>query len=95
MTALADLMGWERSRLSHHLGRMERRGLIVREDAPSDSRGAQVRITEDGLHVFRHASAAHFGLIRELFVDALTPEQLAHAGEVAAALRAHLGVVRG
>src|SRR4051812_34927032 len=29
---LAAHIGWERSRLSHHLGRMERRGLIRREE---------------------------------------------------------------
>src|SRR5690242_20469999 len=34
---LAAHMGWERSRVSHHLGRMERRGLIRREDCPTDS----------------------------------------------------------
>ncbi|WP_433348343.1 hypothetical protein ACQP25_33480 [Microtetraspora malaysiensis] len=28
--------------------------------------------------------------VRELFVDALTPEQVAAAGELAAALRSHL-----
>src|SRR3954453_9069368 len=41
-SALAAQMGWERSRLSHHLGRMERRGLIAREDCPTDNRGAEV-----------------------------------------------------
>jgi len=37
---LAQTIDWERSRLSHHLGRMERRGLIRRENCASDSRGA-------------------------------------------------------
>src|SRR5258708_36372258 len=37
---------WERSRLSHHLGRMERRGLIRRDDCATDSRGAEVSLTE-------------------------------------------------
>lgn len=94
-SALADAVRWERSRLSHHLPRLERRGLVAREEHATDSRGADVVITDEGLHVFRQASAAHFGLIRELFVDALTPEQLAQAGEVAAALRAHLGPQAG
>ena len=30
---LAEVIGWERSRLSHHLGRMEKRGLISLERA--------------------------------------------------------------
>ena len=87
---LAAHIGWERSRLSHHLGRMERRGLIRREECASDSRGAEVVLAPAGDEVFRAANRPHLRDIREIFVDALTPEQLAAAGEIAAALRAHL-----
>ena len=87
---LAAHIGWERSRLSHHLGRMERRGLIAREDCPTDSRGADVVLTAAGDQMFRAANRPHLRDIREIFVDALTPGQLAAAGEIAAALRAHL-----
>src|SRR6266568_3826979 len=45
---LAATIDWERSRLSHHLGRMERRGLIRRDDCATDSRGAEVSLTDDG-----------------------------------------------
>src|SRR5437899_9135705 len=38
---LARTIDWQRSRLSHHLGRMEGRGLIRREDCDTDSRGAE------------------------------------------------------
>jgi len=37
---MAVHIGWEHSRLSHHLGRMERRQLIRREECTIDSRGA-------------------------------------------------------
>jgi DNA-binding MarR family transcriptional regulator len=87
---LAALIGWERSRLSHHLGRMERRGLIVREECATDSRGAEVVLAPAGDDAFRAATAPHLRAVRELFVEALTPEQLDAAGEIAAALRAHL-----
>jgi DNA-binding MarR family transcriptional regulator len=87
---LAAHIGWERSRLSHHLGRMERRDLIRREECAEDSRGADVVLTEDGARAFRAATVPHLRAIRELFVDALTPEQLESAGDLAAALRGHL-----
>jgi DNA-binding MarR family transcriptional regulator len=87
---LASHIGWERSRLSHHLARMERRGLIRRADCPTDSRGAEIVLTDAGAHAFRRASAPHLRDIRAIFVDALTPEQITAAGEVARALRAHL-----
>lgn len=86
---LAATIGWERSRLSHHLGRMEQRGLIRREQAAADSRGSEIVLEPRGLEVFRAATVPHLRAVRELFVDALTPEQLAAAGEIAAALRAH------
>ena len=88
---LADDVGWERSRLSHHLGRMEKRGLIRREECLTDNRGAEVVLTTEGAAAFRGATVPHLTAVRELFVDALTPEQLAAAGEIATALRAKLG----
>ncbi|MCE7002380.1 MarR family transcriptional regulator [Kibdelosporangium philippinense] len=87
---LADHVGWERSRLSHHLGRMERRGLIRREDCSTDNRGSEVVLTDEGAAMFRAATVPHLTAVRELFVDALTPEQIAAVGEIAAALQAHL-----
>src|SRR4051812_44978919 len=41
-SALAAQIGGERSRLSHHLGRMERRGLIARQGCATDNRGAEI-----------------------------------------------------
>ena len=87
---LADHIGWERSRLSHHIGRMERRGLIERVECLTDNRGAEITPTAAGRDAFRGASAPHLRAIRELFVDALTPAQVVAAGEIADALRAHL-----
>ncbi|HLU46319.1 MAG TPA: MarR family transcriptional regulator [Natronosporangium sp.] len=87
---LAARIDWERSRLSHHLARMERRNLIRREECATDSRGADVVLTPTGAEAFRAATYPHLKAVRELFVDALTAEQLAAAGEIAAALRAHL-----
>lgn len=87
---LAAHVGWERSRLSHHLGRMERRDLIRREDCPTDNRGAEIVLTDRGASAFRGATIPHLRAVRELFIDPLTPDQLACAGELAATLRAHL-----
>ena len=84
---LAAHIGWERSRLSHHLGRMERRGLIRREECATDNRGAEV-VLAGRRRRFRRATVPHLRAVRELFVDALTPEQLAAAGDIAGTLRA-------
>lgn len=90
-SALADAVGWERSRLSHHIRRMEGRGLIRRDDCAVDYRGAEVVLTDHGAHAFRSASVPHLRAVRELFVDALSPEQLDQVEQLTTALRASLG----
>jgi DNA-binding MarR family transcriptional regulator len=87
---LATHVGWERSRLSHHLGRMERRQLIRRAKPDTDSRGAEIVLTPAGATAFGAATAPHLRAIKELFADALTPEQVDAAAGIAAALRRHL-----
>jgi DNA-binding MarR family transcriptional regulator len=87
---LATKVGWERSRLSHHLGRMEQRGLIRREECPTDNRGAEACLTAAGADAFRRASAPHLHAVQELFVSALSPEQLDAVTEISAALSSHL-----
>lgn len=90
---LAAHIGWDRSRLSHHLGRMQKRELIRRERCPEDSRGSLIVLTEDGLRQFRRGSVPHLRDIRALFVDALSAEQLEAIGSAATALRDHLGSI--
>jgi DNA-binding MarR family transcriptional regulator len=87
---LAEAVGWERSRLSHHIRRMEGRGLIRRDDCAVDYRGAEVVLTDEGAQAFRSASVPHLRAVRELFIDALTPEQLDQVDQFTTALRTRL-----
>lgn len=87
---LAAACDWERSRLSHHLNRMERRGLIRRDNCASDSRGAEISLTEHGANMFQRATAPHLRAIKLYFADALTPEQFEALGEILQALHSHL-----
>jgi DNA-binding MarR family transcriptional regulator len=94
-STLAARIDWERSRLSGHLGRMERRGLIRRQPCADDARGTEVVLTGEGAEAFRASTVPHLQAIREVFVDALEPDQLASIDEVTAALRRHLGPPTG
>jgi DNA-binding MarR family transcriptional regulator len=87
---LAANIDWERSRLSHHLARMERRGLVARTGCATDSRGAEVSLTDEGARTFRRASAPHLRAIKKYFADALTPGQFAALDDVLRAVRSHL-----
>ncbi|WJL96644.1 MarR family transcriptional regulator [Microbacterium sp. ET2] len=89
---LAAILGWERSRLSHHLGRMEKRNLIRRTPCADDVHGVDVTATEHGRERFRSGSVPHLRAVREIFADALSPEQFAHLDEITASLRRHLGL---
>jgi len=87
---LADAIGWERSRLSHQLTRMERRGLVLRSRLEADSRGSDVRLTAKGRTILAGATGAHARAVRTHFVEALAPEQLTALAEIMAQLAAHL-----
>jgi DNA-binding MarR family transcriptional regulator len=87
---LAATMDWERSRLSHHLGRMEKRGLIAREDCATDSRGAEVLMTDEGATAFRRATTPHTRAIKQHFADALSPAQFDALADVLRSINDHL-----
>ncbi len=74
---LAQTMQWERSRLSHQVTRMERRGLVARRECPQDGRGAFVGITPEGRNAIEMAAPSHVRAVRSLVFDVLTPEELA------------------
>ncbi|WP_426518912.1 MarR family winged helix-turn-helix transcriptional regulator [Diaminobutyricibacter sp. McL0618] len=87
---LATRIRWERSRLSHHLGRMENRELIRRVACADDVHGVDVVLTDVGLASFRNGSVPHLRAVKELFVDALSDDQLTALEDIVAALRRHL-----
>ena len=79
-------MQWEKSRLSHHLARMERRGLIERQDCEDDARGAFVALTPEGRRAIEQACSPArrdrpFGPMFD-GLDADEVETLAHIAEV-------------
>ncbi|HEY8752226.1 MAG TPA: MarR family winged helix-turn-helix transcriptional regulator [Arthrobacter sp.] len=73
--ALGDLLRWEKSRLSQHLTRMEKRGLVGRERCAADQRGAVLVITPQGRELIEAAAAPHVSDVRKVLIDHLTPEQ--------------------
>lgn len=80
---LAAVLGWEKSRLSHHIARMADRGLVAKERCDSDRRGAFVVGTKRGRQEIEAAAPGHVATVRRLFIDRLTPRQLEAVAEVA------------
>ncbi len=73
---LSEELGWEKSRLSHHITRMSDRGLVVKVPCPSDQRGIYVVLTDDGRETLRRAAPGHVEDVQRCFFRHLTPEQV-------------------
>ncbi|MEO6793345.1 MAG: MarR family transcriptional regulator [Mycobacterium sp.] len=88
---LAAATDWEKSRLSHHLSRMAKRGLLSRE--AEGTRYPDVVLTAAGHAAIQAAAPAHVARVRELFVGVLGTDRLMMLGEAAdevlAALEEH------
>jgi len=76
VTDLARLLQWERSRVSHHVTRMEGRRLVQRVECTEDGRGAFIVITPQGRAAIEQAAPGHVKTVRRLVFDALSPEDL-------------------
>jgi DNA-binding MarR family transcriptional regulator len=73
---LGRAVGWERSRLSHQVARMEKRGLVAREECSEDARGSMVRLTDAGRAAVVAAAPSHVEAVRRHFFDLLTDGEL-------------------
>ena len=69
-------IGWERSRVSHQVTRMEKRGLLERTECDTDGRGTWIGLTADGRRAVLGTMREHSARIRRYFFDVLTPEEL-------------------
>src|SRR6201993_3420112 len=76
VTALAARISWERSRLSHHVRRLQNRGLVECRPAPTDRRATEITLTDQGWDEITHASSGHIDLVRRLFFEGLPDELL-------------------
>jgi DNA-binding MarR family transcriptional regulator len=69
---LAESMGYHRSRLSHHLSRMERRGLVTRRRAGG---GVEVVVTDAGSEAVARARPVHEAAVRRYLIARLTDSE--------------------
>lgn len=71
------LLGWEKSRVSHHVARMERRGLVERERCPTDQRGWFIAMTDTGRDTIGAAAPEHVEAVRRYAIGLLTDDEIA------------------
>lgn len=73
---LAVRVGWERSRLSHHVKRMRERDLVTAERSEQDLRATDVTLTPHGRDVLAQATPDHVAFVRTAFLDALSRREM-------------------
>src|SRR5690348_12475504 len=71
ITVLAAQIGWERSRVSHHVRRMSARGLVTCGPSAADRRVTEVTLTARGWQAQEEAAPGHVDLVRRLFFEGL------------------------
>lgn len=82
ISALADQLQWDRSRMSHQIRRMEERGLLWRESCDTDGRGFFAVLDPQGLNAIQDAAPGHARLVKKQFFEHLTPEQERQFSEI-------------
>ena len=73
---LCKALGWEKSRLSHQVRRMQTDGLIGREPNPKDARSTLVCLLPAGLAAIEKAAPRHVEDVRRNFIDLFTTAEL-------------------
>ncbi|MFI6598607.1 MarR family winged helix-turn-helix transcriptional regulator [Nonomuraea sp. NPDC050536] len=76
LSALAAHMHWSKSRLSHHITRMQQRGLVERQECADDGRGSAVVLTDTGWDSIVQAAPGHVESVRRHLIDLMTEEEL-------------------
>lgn len=69
---------------------MEKRGLVRREECPTDGRGAFVALTGTGLAAITEAAPQHVDAVRRYLIDGLSPGHLEALIEIAEIVQARL-----
>ena len=90
ITELAAQIGWERSRVSHHVRRMSARGLVTCDLSAADRRVTEVSLTDRGRQVQEDAAPGHVDLVRRLFFDGLPADLVGPLGEALESVYANI-----
>ena len=90
ITVLAAQIGWERSRVSHHVRRMSARGLVTCGLSAADRRVTEVTLTGRGRQAQQDAAPGHVDLVRRLFFGGLPEGLVGPLGEALESVYANI-----
>ncbi|MFC4005984.1 MarR family winged helix-turn-helix transcriptional regulator [Nonomuraea purpurea] len=88
MSDLAARTSASLSRLSHVVGRLEKRALIARTRIPGSGRRTNATLTEAGYQAVVAAAPGHVAAVREYLMDELEPHELTTLRRIGTAVEA-------
>src|SRR5699024_3307251 len=95
MALLATDTTMSRSRLTHSVARMEKRGLLERSAIAEDGRGVNCVMTEAGWQLLRTVAPDHVAGVRDPLLPPLQPQQTPTPARTSARPPDHLRELRG
>ena len=90
LNRLAQGLGWEISRMSHQISRMEENGLVKKTKNVSDSRCFDVSITSKGRRIAEMAIPLQSKEINHCFSNILTRQQMLTLIEISEVISKHM-----
>ncbi|MBY8344416.1 MarR family transcriptional regulator [Streptomyces spinosirectus] len=84
MTDLAEKTKITRSRLTYAVSRLEKDGLVRRENCKWDGRGSIAALTDEGMAVLERTAPGHVETVRASLFDHLSEEQVRQLEEICA-----------
>ncbi len=91
MAVLASSVSHSRSRVTHTIARLERKGLVARRACPNDGRGVIAELTECGWRCLVAAAPVHVGGVRTHLIEMASAADLAALRRVFAEVGERLG----
>lgn len=88
MSELAEHVVHSRSRLTHTVTRLEKRGLVSRERCLEDRRGREAVLTQQGMCLLQTAAPVHVQSVRDQLLDVIGSSNLLALGKIMNALLA-------
>ena len=90
MAEIAEEVGVSRSRLSHTVARLEKRGIVKRTSTRGDGRGVNCSMTDEGWALMQKIAPIHVEGVREHLIDLMSPEETQVLADVFTRAAEHL-----